>query len=81
MLDMTHLHAAIPLFPSKPCATPAAIKPEILPEIRLPAYSNAVLNASSFLVYQQLKKNKHPGKYAASTKPSMKRMAIRPPKL
>jgi len=40
---------------------PAAISPENAPEMRDPEYNNAVRNASSFLVYQQDRKNRQPG--------------------
>jgi len=57
-----HRHARRPLAPSNPPTIPAAISPENAPEIRDPEYNIAVLNASSFLVYQDDKKNRHPGK-------------------
>ena len=44
-----------------PLEMPAAISPENAPEIRDPEYSRAVRNASSFLVYQQDRKKRHPG--------------------
>jgi len=40
---------------------PAAISPEKAPEMRDPEYNRAVRNASSFLVYQQDRKKRHPG--------------------
>src|ERR1700738_3053314 len=48
--------------------------------MRAPEYKTAVRNASSFLVYQQLRKKRQPGKYAASTNPRKNRQARRPEK-
>lgn len=77
----SHRHAAIPLAPSRLSRIPAAIKPEKAPDSRLPEYIMAERRANSFLVYHEDKKYKHPGKYAASTKPRKNRMANSPPKL
>ena len=77
----SHRHAASPFAPSRLFNIPAAIKPEKAPEIKLPEYNTAERSASSLRVYHEDRKYRHPGKYAASTKPRKKRMASSPPKL
>jgi hypothetical protein len=74
----SHLQARSPRAPSRPPTIPAAINPEKAPEIKLPEYRIAVRKASSFRVYQLLRKKRHPGKYAASMKPRKNRQTTRP---
>lgn len=57
--ESTHLR---PFAPSKPLVIPADMRPEKAPESKDPEYRIAVLNPSSFRVYQDDKKNRQPGK-------------------
>ena len=58
---------------------PALIKPEKAPDNNEPEYKIAVLNPNSLRVYQAERKNKQPGKYAASTNPRQNLTATKPP--
>jgi hypothetical protein len=59
----------------------ADISPDKAPDIKEPENMIAVGRVSSFRVYHEDKKNKTPGKYAASTNPSKNRQAINWPKV
>lgn len=74
-----HRHALNPLAPSSPCIMPAEISPENAPESREPENIMAVRKPSSLRVYQLDRKNKQPGKYAASTNPRRNLTAISSP--
>lgn len=75
-----HRHARNPLAPSRPYVIPAEINPENAPESKEPENIIAVRKPSSLRVYQLDKKNKQPGKYAASTNPRKNLTATSSPK-
>ena len=81
MTVQTHLQAAWPNLPSIPFKMPDAIRLPNALLMRFPHVRMAVRNPSSVRVYHLERRNKAPGKNAASTKPRKNRVRSAPTKL